>query len=213
MESDDTRSRAYRPATIIGLFAAALLLVVSGWFLYIRFGMETPGEMPSGFSKVDRLYYDMGVLQVPDVPLPSGITLRDLEGREVELADLEGKVVFLNFWATWCPACRVEMPAMERLGRRLSDDDFAVVSVSMQEPAHLVKDYFDSQELSFAALLDPDGTVSSRFGVVSIPTTYVLNREGAVVGKAIGARDWDSKESIALFQHLMGLGLGEPPPP
>lgn len=130
-------------------------------------------------------------------------TLNDLKGNQVTLKDHRGRIVFLNFWATWCPPCRREMPSMERLYKQLKDRDFTMLAVDMQESEKLVKAFISEFSLSFPALLDLNGDISSLYGIRGLPTTYIIDREGMIIGKAVGPIDWSSQESIQLFQSLL----------
>lgn len=153
--------------------------------------------------EIDRLFRDVGVLKVPHMAPPVDFSLLDLNGNKVSLSDFKGKIVFLNFWTTWCPGCRIEMPAMEKLHKKLKDKDFAMVSINIQEPASVVTKFFKDYQLTFTALLDSEGKLSNSFGIRAIPTTFFLNKDGGMIGKALGPREWDNKESIALFERLM----------
>ncbi len=130
-------------------------------------------------------------------------TLKDLKGTQVTLKNFKGRVVFLNFWATWCPPCRREMPSMERLYKQLKDRDFTMLAVDMQESEKQVRAFISEFSLSFPALLDLNGDISSLYGIVGLPTTYIIDREGMIIGKAVGPRDWSSQESKQLFQSLL----------
>lgn len=166
-------------------------------------GSATMPKMQSDISKTDRLFLDMGIFRLRSLAPPVDIYLKDVNGKMVRVSDLKGKIVFLNFWTTWCPACRVEMPAMQKLHQRLKDKDFVMIAINLQEPASRVKVFNKKYKLSFTSLLDSSGKVGLRFGVRSIPITYILDKNGGMIGKAPGARDWDSEKSIALFEHLM----------
>jgi peroxiredoxin len=137
-----------------------------------------------------------------DVPAPD-FTLVDAAGRRVSLKDFHGKVVFLNFWATWCGPCRDEMPMMEELHREFKDRGLAVVAVNFREDKQSVRKFFDELGLTFQALLDPDGDVGGSYGVISLPLTYLIDRDGRFVGKAIGIRPWDGAEAKALIRELL----------
>ncbi len=130
-------------------------------------------------------------------------TLNDLKGNQITLKDHRGRIVFLNFWATWCPPCRREMPSMERLYKQLKDRGLVILAVDMQESEKLVKAFMSEFSLSFPALLDRNGDISSLYGIVGLPSTYIIDREGMIIGKAVGPRDWSSQESIRLFQSLL----------
>lgn len=152
---------------------------------------------------LERLFRDMGVLKIPHVTRPIEIQLKDVLGNTVRLSDYRGKIVFLNFWATWCPACVIEMPSMEKLYRRLKDKDFVMVAINLQETPAQVKSFFEKLELSFSSLLDSSGAVGTGFAVNALPTTFVLDKEGRIIGKALGPRQWGSRASIALFEYLI----------
>jgi len=154
-----------------------------------------------------RLLRDVGFLQQIGIKPSVDFTLMDLEGKKVSLSDHRDKLVFLNFWATWCPPCRLEMPSMEKLHSRLKKKGFVMVAVDLQEPATQVKKFFKKHRLTFTALLDLTGEVGTRFGISTIPTTFILDREGRITAKALGPREWDSKKAIALFEHLIDKGV------
>ena len=157
----------------------------------------------SGDEETDRLFSRMGVIKVPIAKEPVVINLKDMNGRNVRLSDFKGKIVFLNFWTTWCPTCRIEMPSMEKLHRKLKDRDFAMVTVNLQESASQVKAFFKQYDLTFIALLDSTGEVGVAFGIRAIPTTYILDKTGRIIGQVNGPREWDSKDAIALFEKLI----------
>jgi peroxiredoxin len=145
----------------------------------------------------------MEILPVPLNTESIEFKLLDINEREVSISDFKGKIVLLNFWATWCSPCRVEMPSMEKLHTRFKDSAFAMVTINMQEPAQLVKRFLKEHNLTFITLLDSKGEVASRFGIRAIPTTFILDKEGRTLGAALGPREWDSRKSMALFEHLI----------
>jgi peroxiredoxin len=131
-------------------------------------------------------------------------TLSDLSGKKVSLSSYKGKLVFLNFWATWCPPCRSEMPSMERLYQKLKGKGLVILAVDLQEDAKSVQKFVDEHKLTFPVLLDSDGKVGGSYGARSIPTTYIIGRDGNALGGTIGAKEWDSPEMIAFFTRLLG---------
>ena len=137
------------------------------------------------------------VIQAPD------FTLEDLSGKRVRLKDFRGRVVFLNFWATWCIPCRQEMPTMEKLHQDLKEQGLEVVAVNFRETEKEVRKFFGELGLTFTALLDKDGKVSEEYGAWSIPLSYFINRKGEFVGKVNGYRTWDSQEARAFFRGLL----------
>lgn len=139
-----------------------------------------------------------GDVAAPDFALPTP------DGKQrVALANLRGKLVFLNFWATWCPPCREEMPSMERLHKEFGDQGLAVLAVNMQESPKQVARFMKNFRLSFPALLDADFKVAELYRVRGLPTTYLIDRTGRLVGQAVGARDWASAEGKALVRGLL----------
>jgi len=152
---------------------------------------------------MDKLFSIMGVVRVPPAKDPVEIHLKDLNGKNISISDFKGKIIFLNFWTTWCPTCRIEMPSMEKLHQKLKNKDFAMVTVNLQESATQVKAFFKEFKLTFTALLDSNGEVGASFAIRAIPTTYILDKTGRIIGRVNGPREWDSKAAIALFENLM----------
>ncbi len=159
------------------------------------------GTAPAG-GNLDRLMAAMGVFQPNLNTNPLAVELVNTAGRYVRLDDFRGKIVFLNFWTTWCPTCVTEMPSMEKLHRKLTGKNFAMVTVNIKESAMQVKNFFKKYRLTFTALLDTTGEVSSEFGIGAIPTTFILDKSGRIIGRVTGPREWDSREAIALFEQL-----------
>jgi peroxiredoxin len=139
-------------------------------------------------------------VEAPDFSLP------DLTGKKIRLKDFRGKVVFLNFFATWCVPCRLEMPAMEWLYRTYRDKGLAVVAVGIRESAKTVRAFTQEMKLSFPALLDMDGSVAYTYSVRPVPATYLIRRDGKILGRAFGAREWDSSEARQYFAQLLTDG-------
>lgn len=145
----------------------------------------------------------LAIVRIDEKLVAPSFTLKDINGKEVKLEDHRGKIVFLNFWATWCPPCRDEMPSMEKLHTEFKERDFAMLAVDLREGAKKVRAFKERFKLNFPILLDFDGRVGLSYGIRSIPTTYLIDREGHVIGGALGARDWASKEAFELIDHLL----------
>lgn len=188
--------------TITALLLANFVLITSEG---VSFALENALAKATETSGLEtgRLFRDMRIIEVPRIAPPVEISLLDLHEKQVTLADFKGKIVFLNFWTTWCPECRIEMPLMEKLHKRFQGEDFAMVAVNLREPATRVKDFFDKHKLTFTALLDSKGKISSRFGIRAVPTTFILDKEGGIIGKVFGSREWNSQKSFDLFEHLI----------
>lgn len=180
-----------------------ILLIGCGLIAAFVFDANPLAKAKPESRSLDQLFVDMGVEIFPNSTGQVEIRLQDLNGADVNLSDFRGKIIFLNFWATWCPTCVVEMPSMEKLHLKLKDKDFALVSISIQDSAAEVQRFFKQNKLTFTALLDSIGKTVPGFGIRAIPTTLILDKTGRIVGRVIGPREWDSRESMAMFENLI----------
>ncbi len=132
-------------------------------------------------------------------------TLQNMDGETYTLSNYRGKVVMLNFWATWCPPCRREMPSLERLYTKLKDQGFVVIAVNQFEDPDLVFEFTGrlSLEPTFPILFDRDSSVAEQFGVKGLPTTYLLDKEGRIRYRAIGGREFDHTEIEETIKDLL----------
>lgn len=158
----------------------------------------------SASPNLDALFAALAMHRPVEPTESPDFTLPDVEGRPVRLRDFRGKLVFVNFWATWCPPCRLEMPSMERLYQTFKPTDFAMLAVSIdRQGAPVVKPFMAELKLTFPALLDSKTEVARQFGLRGLPTTYLIDREGRLIGAAVGGRDWYSTEARALIAGLL----------
>lgn len=165
-----------------------LPLVTMAIFLVFLMVLPVWGQHPA--PEVDHV--------APDFTLP------DLEGNQISLSTYKGRVVLLNFWATWCPPCRLEMPTMEKAYRKYRDKGFEVVAVSVDAgPKSSVKSFLRELGLSFQVLLDPDMETLRAYRGFSLPMTVVIDRQGVIRSRELGYRDWSDGESTKLFQRLL----------
>ena len=136
--------------------------------------------------------------------LAPDFSLRNLKGNYESLDSFRGQVVVLNFWATWCAPCRVEMPSFEKLYRRYRSEGVAVLAVTLDKNAGpKIKSFVDEYELSFPILLDEKGEVERLYPSMTIPFTYVIDREGRVVARVDGAKNWESNETFEAIEYLL----------
>ncbi len=133
-------------------------------------------------------------------------TLMTMDNKKVSLKDFKGKYIFLNFWATWCGPCIDEMPSMERLYQKFKTrKNFAMLAVSIDKGgAEVVEKFKAENKFTFTVLLDRDSEVAGAYGVMGIPSTYLIDTQGFVINRAVGARAWDTKDSIEFFEKMLG---------
>jgi peroxiredoxin len=137
----------------------------------------------------------------PPTPAPD-FTVPRLAGQSLSLADFKGSVVVLNFWATWCPPCREEMPSMERLYQRYKDRGFTILALSIDWNVAAVPGFVEGFRLTFPIGLDPEAAVAKVYRVRALPTTVLIDRAGLVVARAAGARNWDSPAAYGVVESL-----------
>jgi peroxiredoxin len=175
-------------------------VVVAGViFLKADFSREEKGPVPVGETRAKKL----GVETPERKTAAPDFTLKDHAGKQFALKEVRGKVVFLNFWATWCPPCIEEMPAIEKLHRDLEKEGLVILAVNFQESPERVRDFFREHNLTFTALLDRDGKVFELYQAWALPVSIVINKRGEIVGRAMGSKDWYSEEAVQLFQKLV----------
>jgi len=131
-----------------------------------------------------------------------------LDARQLSLTEHRGTVIVLNFWASWCLECRSEMPVLERLQREFSSRGLAIIGVNARENKEAVGRYAKELGLTFPLVFDPDGKINALYGVIGLPTTFVVGRDGRAIAFAIGPRPWESAPARALIEAL----LAEPIP-
>ncbi len=134
-------------------------------------------------------------------PAP-GFKLLDADEKEHTLADYKGKPVIVNFWATWCPPCRKEIPSMNRAWHKIKDEGIAMVAINVGESADEVFAFTAEYPIDFTVLLDDVGKVSGMWPIQGLPTTFILDTEGNLVYQAIGGREWDEDEILDQVRKL-----------
>lgn len=167
---------------------------------------------PAGAAPQDAPEHIVKAFAQAGIPLqrerrrPAALLLKTLDGVEVSLEQLKGKVVFLNFWATWCPPCRAEMPSMEALYQKFRGGGLEVLACDVGENAGAVRQFIDKNNLSFPVLLDSSGSVSGHYGVQGIPATFIIDRGGMIILSTVGGRNWNSPAVQAAFEALLQNG-------
>jgi peroxiredoxin len=153
------------------------------------------------------------VLTAPSTPPPLSrggdapdFRLASLDGRERSLESVRGQVVLLNFWATWCKPCEDEMPAMGRLYTALRDQGFELLAVSVDEGEEEVRSFQERLGLPFPVLLDPDQAVAERYQTYRFPESFLVDRDGVIVERYVGPKEWDSPAYVERVRELLSQG-------
>ncbi len=134
----------------------------------------------------------------------SYFSLKNLDGGEVSLDQLRGKYLLINFWATWCGPCKVEMPSLQALYTRFKSEKFEVLAISNDMFGEkVVRPYVEANRLDFTVLLDQNLKVSHKYGVVTLPTSFLVDPEGKIIGVLNGAVDWTDPETMLYFESLL----------
>ena len=189
------------------LIRASLAVVILGgvvWVLPVRRPGQDGGHHGAATQVLDP-FEKAGVVELKEGQQAPGFTLLTLDGGRASLTDHRDKLVVLNFWATWCQPCTVEMPSLEALWLRYRDRGLIVVGVSVDRgaPRALLEPYVRNLKLTFPILLDPDAKTSDRWRVTALPATFLVRPGGEVAGMAMGAREWNSDEMRALVERLL----------
>jgi len=141
--------------------------------------------------------------ELKDRQVAPDFTLPDPGGRKVSLEKFRGKVVFLNFWATWCESCREEMPSMERLYQEFKGKGLEIVAVNVKDKRPAALAFVKELKLSYPVLMDPEGEVGLLYGAFGLPVTYLIDRKGMVLARLWGPTDWHSPAARKLIAALV----------
>lgn len=157
----------------------------------------------AGEQSYQSLYSSLGVQRITPPIKAEDFTLKSLEGSLVSLKDLEGKVVFLNFRASWRGPDQWEMSAMQKLWDRFEEDRFVILAVDIQEGKAKVKSFIKEKGYTFPVLLDSGREVARIYEIKATPITFLIDPVGKIVGKTLGARDWASQSAFDLIERLL----------
>ena len=144
--------------------------------------------------------------KLPALPPAPAFALPDLDDAVTKLSDLKGKILIVNFWATWCPPCRKEMPSMQRAWHELKDKGVVLIGIHVGGNTDKVWDFTSEYNLTFPILIDKSGAVSKKWKTIGLPTTYVVDGSGRKVYRAIGGREWDDDKLLA---QVLALKTGK----
>lgn len=169
---------------LIPIFVMVLCVVLTACSKEDKGKSSVPGKLSEGAV-------------VPD------FTVKGPDGNDISLSSMKGKVVMLNFWATWCAPCREEIPSMMTLNQKMADKPFQMMAVSIDDGGNdSCQEFFKRTGFKLPYYLDQEQRVSSTFGVTGVPETFIIDKQGVLVKKVIGGMDWASADAVKFFSDL-----------
>ena len=178
-----------RTKLIIAIFLGGAALA----FLYLNQEVHHP---PGAFKDAPNPVIKVG-LKAPN------ILLSDLKGEKRGLEQFQGKVLLINFWATWCPPCLIEMPSLAAVYNKFSKQGFEILAINLDENPKSARQFVEKNRLPFTVLLDPDGSAAQQYLVYGLPYTVILDREGKIRFKIFGSHEWDRGEAVEKIKALL----------
>ena len=163
---------------------------------------ESSGRDPVVPATVEKAIKELDLIPSPQKKLADDFTLQKLDGRMFQLSEHRDQVVFINFWATWCPPCREEMPAMERLFQQSRKDGLVMLAVSVDGDPKVVAEFLKEQHFTFMVGVDPKMKLAEIYGVRALPASFIVDRQGHLAALALGPRRWDGSAAQALVGQL-----------
>lgn len=174
-------------------------------FLLLTFSLSAQEDID--LNKAEELFYNAGFGVLKETTAAPDFTIETLQGDRVSLSDYRGQVVLLNLWATWCPPCREEMPSMQTLYNQLKGRGFSILAVAAPTPPRetfeKIKNYIAENEYTFPVLIDSEYKVNGTYGTGSIPTSWIVDTEGNLVARLVGATDWESDSIMEALEELL----------
>lgn len=190
------KTKMLAPIAILAVFIAVVLL------------FPDSQKTPEGVADISALQTgDMSNLSVHETPFkPMTTVFTGPDGAEMTVADFKGKLVVMNFWATWCAPCREEMPSIDRLAGELAGDDIAVVAVSTDRgDVSRITDFFDEIAIQNLEIhRDKESALAREAGAFGLPMTIIIDRDGREIARLLGGAEWDSAEAKAIVRKLAG---------
>jgi len=185
--SQNSNNKMFLTLGIVAIAAIALVFAFMG-------GTNSPATSVTQANAATQPAADQPAQSFPDAP---NFTLQNLDNQNISLSDYKGKLVFVNFWATWCGPCRMEIPHFIDLIEKYGDDGFVVLGIALDpREFNKVPGFVDQMGINYPILLDKSGVSQLYGGIRSIPTTFVVNRSGKVVQQIVGSRPKDVFEKI-----------------
>ncbi len=139
---------------------------------------------------------------IKDLPMAPAFELPDMDGELFQLSQFQGKPVIVNFWATWCPPCREEIPSMNRAWAKIKDQGIEMIAINVGEDEDTIFSFTGDYPIDFQMLMDQSGTIIQQWPVKGLPTTFVVDPQGRLHYRAIGGREWDSDHLLEMVRAL-----------
>jgi peroxiredoxin len=162
----------------------------------------SPRSSPGKGLSLDEAMRELELIRPPRPRVADDFTIPTANGKTFRLSAQRGRPVFINFWATWCPPCLEEMPALERLWRAQKDAGFVLLAVTVDANPKLAAPFVERHGLTFAIGLDPKMELANTYGVRALPSSFVIDRDGRLTAVAIGPRVWDNVAANSLIERL-----------
>ena len=203
-------TRAGRRESVVRAALAVVLVGALVWLLPLRRPGEEGGHHAARVPPALDPFERAGVTEFKEGQRGPAFGLGTLDGKRASLADYGNKLVVLNFWATWCQPCTLEMPTLEALWREYKDRGLVVLGVSVDRgaPLDIIRPYVQNLTLTFPRLLDPDLETATAWRVTGLPATFLVRPGGEVAGFAVGAREWHSEPMRALLETMLPAAHG-----
>ena len=186
----------------LAIVLVSLVLVTAMALAVMRRTSPPVDEQSPHLANIEQAIKDLDLIRPPRQKLADDFTLDTPKGGRFRLSEQRGKVVFINFWATWCPPCREEMPAMERLYTRYKKDGFVMLAVSVDGDRRAVTPFLNEHQFTFTVGLDPEMELANAYGVRGLPASFVVDRRGYLTALALGPRSWDDSAGRVLVEGL-----------
>ena len=145
---------------------------------------------------------DILLTPIPEMPIAPSFELEGPDNKTYQLDDFKGQPLIVNFWATWCPPCRAEMPSMQRAWEQVEGDGIAMIAINVGEDVETVQTFLEQVPVSFPLPLDKDSKVTQSWPLRGLPTTFVVAPDGRLIYKAAGEREWDDPAMLELVRAL-----------
>jgi thiol-disulfide isomerase/thioredoxin len=175
-------------------------------FAVVIFALLAPfavlGQEQAQFKGEDLLKKLKLMPEAESLPAPDFVAVT-LDGKKISLESLKGKLVLLNFWATWCPPCRLEMPTMEKIYKEFKGESLDVVAMNFMEGPEPINLFLKEHNFTFTILMDRDGKIAESYGVRVLPVSFLIGRRGNVLARSIGYKDWHNKDTRQFISLLL----------